>query len=147
MAIAVFNGLIALALAIPGLGFLLTPIFRKSAETWVQIGSLSKFISTKPQKAVFSYITEADYTRKEKKSFVWVRVNPNDKEDVIVLSAVCTHTGCNVAWHPDVEKFICPCHEGTYNIHGEVIAGPPPRPLQNLPVRIDNDQVLIRFQT
>ncbi|MFQ6113905.1 MAG: ubiquinol-cytochrome c reductase iron-sulfur subunit [bacterium] len=146
IAIAVFNGLIALALAIPGLGYLLTPIFRKGAQTWVRLGSLGKFRSPEPQKALFSYSSQSDYTTREKKALVWVRVNPDDREDVSVLSAVCTHMGCNVAWHPEVEKFICPCHGGTYDIDGEVISGPPPRPLAKLPFRIENDQILVHLQ-
>lgn len=147
IAIAILNGLIAVALAIPGLGYLLTPLFRKGVETWVPLGSVSEFNSAEPQKAIFSYITESGYSREEKKGFVWVRINPDDNEDALVLSAVCTHTGCNVTWHPDEDKFICPCHGGTYDIDGEVISGPPPRPLAKLPFRIENDRILVRLRT
>lgn len=146
-AIALFNGLVALAITIPGLGYLLTPIFRKGVDTWVRLGSLNKFPSGDPQKEVFTYTTASAYTQKEKKSFVWVLLNPTVEQNVTVFSAVCTHTGCNVAWQPDVQKFICPCHGGTYNIKGEVIAGPPPRPLEKLPVRVENDQILVRIPT
>lgn len=146
MAIAGLNGLIALALAIPGVGYLLTPVFRKGSQTWINLGNLNNFPSGEPRKAVFGYMTQLDYTRTEKKRFVWVRLHTGNSQELTVLSAECTHTGCNVAWHPDVDKFICPCHQGTYDINGNVIAGPPPRPLKELPVRIENNQVLVRIE-
>ncbi|HKI68282.1 MAG TPA: Rieske 2Fe-2S domain-containing protein, partial [Verrucomicrobiae bacterium] len=31
---------------------------------------------------------------------------------VRALSAICTHLGCIVHWHPKVREFICPCHHG-----------------------------------
>ncbi|NIR50430.1 Rieske 2Fe-2S domain-containing protein [candidate division KSB1 bacterium] len=146
IAIAIFNALIALVLAIPGLGYLLTPVFRKGATPWIELGSVGDFKSTVPQKATFTYVSESGYTRKARKGFVWVRSNPDAEQGLTVLSAVCTHTGCNVAWHSDVDKFICPCHEGTYNINGEVIAGPPPKPLAKLPVRIEKNQISVQLQ-
>jgi menaquinol-cytochrome c reductase iron-sulfur subunit len=146
MAIVLLNGLMALALAIPGLGYLMTPIVRKSTETWVKLGPLSRFVPGKPQKAIFTYTSEFDYTRKKKKAFVWVLSNPADNQDLTVFSAVCTHMGCNVAWRPDVDKFVCPCHGGTYNLAGEVVAGPPPRPLDKLPVQIENGQLFVRLR-
>lgn len=145
MAIALFNGLIALALAIPGLGYLLTPVVRKTAATWVSLGPLDDFPPGEPRKAVFTYTTQSGYTQQQRQGFVWVRVHPDGEDQVTVLSAVCTHTGCNVAWHTDVDQFICPCHNGTYNIQGEVVAGPPPKPLPRLPVRIERGELQVQL--
>lgn len=45
-------------------------------------------------------------------------------------SAICTHLGCIVKWHPDRQLIISPCHNGIFNpVNGNVISGPPPRPL------------------
>lgn len=45
-------------------------------------------------------------------------------------SAICTHLGCIVKWHPDQQLIISPCHNGIFNpVNGNVISGPPPRPL------------------
>lgn len=45
------------------------------------------------------------------------------------FSAVCTHAGCTVGYENGT--IICPCHGGEYNPEtGEVIAGPPPAPLE-----------------
>ncbi len=144
-AIGMFNGLIALLLAVPGLGFLLTPVLRKRGETWVKLGSIEQFKSAVPQKAIFKYTSETDYTLAEKNGFVWIVADETQQERVSVLSAVCTHTGCNVAWQPGEEKFVCPCHEGRYDLTGEVLSGPPPRPLTKLETRLENGERFIQL--
>ena len=45
-----------------------------------------------------------------------------------VISAVCTHLGCNVN-HDDGDGFTCPCHGSTYDESGEVTRGPAAWPL------------------
>jgi cytochrome b6-f complex iron-sulfur subunit len=43
--------------------------------------------------------------------------------------ATCTHKGCIVEWEEKRGVFSCPCHDGLYDAHGNVIAGIPRRPL------------------
>lgn len=44
------------------------------------------------------------------------------------FSALCTHAACEVAYRGDALR--CPCHGGAFDAAtGEVLAGPPPRPL------------------
>lgn len=46
------------------------------------------------------------------------------------LSAVCTHSEvCSVAWDPGRQQLVCPCHRGVFDLDGNVVSGPPPRPL------------------
>lgn len=59
------------------------------------------------------------------------------------FSAVCTHLGCVVQWQEEKGEFLCPCHAGRFSAAGVVLGGPPPRPLEPLPVAIDGDQLLI----
>jgi cytochrome b6-f complex iron-sulfur subunit len=63
--------------------------------------------------------------------------------EVRALSAICTHLGCTVQLHPKGKKFICPCHQGIYDFNGNVVSGPPPRPLQKLQVALRNEQVFV----
>lgn len=56
---------------------------------------------------------------------------------VRAVSATCTHLGCQVHWDAKTTRFQCPCHGGEYDAEGRVIAGPPPRPLESLAVRVD----------
>lgn len=61
----------------------------------------------------------------------------------VALSAVCTHLGCIVQWLPDNREFLCPCHAGRFNAEGQVLGGPPPKPLTLLPLTIEDDQILV----
>lgn len=58
----------------------------------------------------------------------------------VAYDAVCTHAGCTVEYDPQYKLLVCPCHGGAYDpAHGaQVVAGPPPTPLQQLPITIDN---------
>jgi thiosulfate dehydrogenase [quinone] large subunit len=56
------------------------------------------------------------------------------------FSAICTHAGCTVGLSGG--QFVCPCHGGRYSAEtGAVLGGPPPRPLEQLPVRVVDGQV------
>ena len=63
--------------------------------------------------------------------------------EYVALSAVCTHLGCVVQWQEGQGEFLCPCHGGRFSAAGVVLAGPPPRPLELLPVAIAGDQLRI----
>ena len=39
------------------------------------------------------------------------------------------------------QRFICPCHGGVYGFNGEVVGGPPVRPLDRFYTRMRNGQV------
>ena len=59
------------------------------------------------------------------------------------FSAVCTHLGCVIKWVPEKGEFLCPCHAGRFSVEGTVLGGPPPEPLEILPVSLVDDQILV----
>lgn len=61
----------------------------------------------------------------------------------VAFSAVCTHLGCIVKWVPEKGEFLCPCHAGRFSTEGAVLGGPPPQPLESLPVTLADDQLLV----
>ncbi|WCM38810.1 ubiquinol-cytochrome c reductase iron-sulfur subunit [Thermus antranikianii] len=64
----------------------------------------------------------------------------NGVEGIVAYSAVCTHLGCIVSqWVADKKAGLCPCHGGIYDLArgARVIAGPPPRPLPQLPLKVE----------
>lgn len=48
------------------------------------------------------------------------------------FSAVCTHLDCTVQYKTDTSQIWCACHNGVYDLAGNVVSGPPPRPLERL---------------
>jgi cytochrome b6-f complex iron-sulfur subunit len=64
-------------------------------------------------------------------------------EGLLAMSAVCTHLRCIVRWTEPKQVFECPCHGAKFNSVGEVIAGPPPRPLDSYPVKMVEDKIVV----
>jgi nitrite reductase/ring-hydroxylating ferredoxin subunit len=62
--------------------------------------------------------------------------------DFVAYSAICTHQGCTVAYKAG--KLACPCHGSVYDpANGaEVVAGPAPRPLPEIPVKVEGGEVV-----
>jgi cytochrome b6-f complex iron-sulfur subunit len=64
-------------------------------------------------------------------------------ESIKAFSLICTHLGCVVEWQDVNMEFYCPCHDGRFDQFGEVIAGPPPIPLEQFPVQVEDDKVIV----
>lgn len=65
------------------------------------------------------------------------------KSGWIALSAVCTHQGCIVQWDEKRLTLNCPCHAGLFDANGNVLAGPPRRPLKRLRVFVIRDEIFL----
>lgn len=63
-----------------------------------------------------------------------------------VFSGICTHLGCIVRWEEQKGRFYCPCHQGIYDRTGKVTGGPPPRPLDEYKVEVENKLVFIKVE-
>ena len=73
-----------------------------------------------------------------------VMVVNSEKGGLRAFSAVCTHLGCIVYWHEGRRVIQCPCHDGRFNpVNGEVILGPPPAPLAEYHLQVEDDAVYV----
>lgn len=58
---------------------------------------------------------------------------------LVAYSDVCTHLSCAVIYTGDGKHLHCPCHEGIFDVTtGDVIAGPPTRPLPLIQLAIQD---------
>ena len=70
----------------------------------------------------------------------------NSPQGMKAFSAVCTHLGCIVGYDasksPDI---VSPCHDGHFSaVNGTVISGPPPAPLKEYPVAVEEDRIYLQ---
>jgi Rieske Fe-S protein len=70
--------------------------------------------------------------------------------DIRAFSAVCTHLDCTVQFKGDTSQLWCACHNGTYDLGGNVVSGPPPRGLEKFTVNLrgqGNDAEIVVSRT
>lgn len=70
-----------------------------------------------------------------------------DERELRAFSAVCTHLNCTVQFRDDTRQIWCACHNGTYDLNGKVVSGPPPAPLEEYAVRLRGDDVTVARRT
>jgi len=66
-----------------------------------------------------------------------------DQGKFVALSATCTHLDCIVQYKKNTKQIWCACHNGTYDLNGRNVSGPPPKPLENFAVKIIDDEIII----
>lgn len=63
---------------------------------------------------------------------------------VKAFNAVCTHLECTVKFRPDKGDIFCNCHNGVFNIDGQNVSGPPPKPLEEYNVTLREEKIIVR---
>jgi cytochrome b6-f complex iron-sulfur subunit len=69
----------------------------------------------------------------------------NTGEELVALSSVCTHRGCQVGYNPTSGDLPCPCHGSVFSISGVVLEGPAPTPLKKYNVTREGDILTINL--
>lgn len=74
---------------------------------------------------------------------VWVMRLATD--EVVAVSALCTHFRCILKWDDGARVYQCPCHRGSFDPYGNVLAGPPPSPLPRPRVEIRRGEIYVHL--
>ena len=67
-------------------------------------------------------------------------------QNIVCYSKICTHVGCPVAlYEQTTHHILCPCHQSTFDAErgAQVLFGPAPRPLPQLPLAVDAEGYLV----
>jgi quinol---cytochrome c reductase iron-sulfur subunit, bacillus type len=128
---------------IPAVAYVLGPGLKVSkSETWIPVGKVADFPPDVPTLVSFTRTTVNGWERTTNSYGVYV--TKPQTGDPYVLSNVCTHLACRVTWKEDKSEYVCPCHDGLFNIQGEVVGGPPPKPLVHYPTKIEDGTLYIQ---
>lgn len=140
-----FNGLVAAMLAVPILGYILSPAIREKKtgyESWLSLGELEKFPAGETRLATYRNPVVAPWDGQTADIPCWVR--NVDGQNFQVFAINCAHLGCPVRWFPKSGLFLCPCHGGAYYEDGARASGPPERGLFEYPHKIVDGKLFIK---
>jgi thiosulfate dehydrogenase (quinone) large subunit len=68
------------------------------------------------------------------------------RDQLVAYSAICTHAKCVVGFDPASRLIVCACHGAEFDPRrgAAVVAGPAPRPLPRVDLRVDRDAVYVQ---
>ena len=139
-----FNAAVGLLLAVPIVGYLLSPVIRgrrQAYESWLSLGPISQFPAGQTRLATYRNPVASPTDGETANIPCWVR-NVNGQQ-FQVFAINCAHLGCPVRWFPQSGLFLCPCHGGAYYADGSHAAGPPPRGLFTYSYKVEQGTLLI----
>jgi menaquinol-cytochrome c reductase iron-sulfur subunit len=138
------SSVIGLSLAVPFVGYLVAPALRQRKPTWVAVAKTEELPEEEPKSLDYTLTFKDGWQEKQATKAVWA-VKQADGE-VTVFSPICPHLGCGYRWDKQDRLFKCPCHRSVFDIQGTVKSGPAPRPLDTLPSKIENGDLLVQYQ-
>jgi Rieske Fe-S protein len=144
---AVVGGLITVVIGIPTVAYLIDPALQESVkEGWIPVGKLSDIPVGKPTPFSFTRVQVNGWERTATSHGGFVIRQSEDPKDLLILNSRCTHLSCTVNWSETDQVFLCPCHDASFGQQGEVLGGPPPRPLDRFSeFRVTDDDMLEIF--
>jgi Rieske Fe-S protein len=126
--------------------FAVGPSFEKEQAKWIEIDS--EDVQDEADgfaRVVLEYETKDGWLTDNARALAYVK--RTKENEVIAISAGCTHLGCIVTWDEEQKIFKCPCHDGRYDADGIVISGPPPAPLKRHKTKIEDGKILLSTET
>ena len=141
---ASLGSMMAAIVGLPVIQYFISPALGKTAsDDWISLGSVDNYPFDIPTLFNFT-ITKVNGWERSSMSY-GAFVLRKEGRDPIVFSDVCTHLSCRVNWDEDTTEFNCPCHAAFFDANGEVVSGPPPRPLDRYEINLDGDQLFIHL--
>lgn len=140
----ILNGLAVTVLAVPVVGYLLSPIVRGENgryKSWVSLGELEEFPEGQTRLAKYQNPVSSSWDGDTGHIPCWVRRIQGEQFQVFAIN--CAHLGCPVRWFAQSGLFMCPCHGGVYYQDGSRASGPPPRGLFEYAYKVENGMLLI----
>jgi Rieske Fe-S protein len=137
------NALVGAVLAVPILGYVLGPMFKKdeSYNSWVPLTDLDAMPVGATRLIDYVNPIQTPTDGETAKVACWARRLTATTYEVFAIN--CAHLGCPVRWFEQSQLFLCPCHGGAYYANGERASGPPERGLFKYDVKIAGGKVYI----
>jgi succinate dehydrogenase / fumarate reductase, iron-sulfur subunit len=132
----------AAAVTLGGIAVVTTvgPAAGSAKERWIPVAKLNDLPAGKVSTILMNYdVKSGMYSQVVSTPVMISRLT----DQIVCYKTACPHLGCTVHWDGRSDQFRCACHGGTFDRAGGVVAGPPPRPLDQYQHKIDGDQLLV----
>lgn len=129
-----------LHIGVPAARFLVGNAFEPTPTQWVKIGSVKELSSGQVKRINYSTTVKDAWRDVTRRGTVYV-YSPDGGASFVAFDGTCTHLGCIVRWDEGSDHFKCPCHAAVFARNGDVVSGPPPKPLRRLTVKVENDEL------
>lgn len=139
-----FNAVVGLAVAVPVVRYLLSPVLRAHGtadEAWVSLGPVARFPPGQTRLATYLNPVARPSDGDTAELPCWVRHTGGELFQVFAIN--CAHLGCPVRWFPQSSLFMCPCHGGVYYADGSRASGPPERGLFEYRWKVQHAELFI----
>jgi len=140
-AIGAIGAAIAAVMSIPAVAYVVSPALKKKETEWIPLGSIRKVEIGIPTLFKAKIVRKQGWEETVSNETMYALTE--DGENFVVLSNVCTHLGCRVHWDSGKNGFFCPCHGAVFDKHGNVVSGPPPRPLDSFETKVETGKLFI----
>ncbi len=117
-------------------------LFGKQATqkgSWADAGDVSDIPSQEPCQLRFERAVTDGWKLRNEEASAWILLD--NERHVTAFSPSCTHLGCAYRWQADKKLFVCPCHGSTFDVRGDVVAGPASRPLDRYLTKLENNRL------
>jgi len=126
--------------------FAVGPSFDKKRSKWIEVELGNNPVDRGSfEGVVLEYETKEGWSNNRVRTLIYVKRTQGD--EVVAISAGCSHLGCIVSWDEQQNIFKCPCHEGRFDADGNVISGPPPAALKRHPAKVVDGKILVGTET
>ena len=140
------SGTIAAVSGVTLARFAVGPSFDKQRPKWIELARADDPIDSEKFKGVvLEYEIKEGWSNNYVRTLVYIKRTKED--EVVAISAGCTHLGCIVSWDEQQNIFKCPCHDGRFDTDGNVLSGPPPSALRRHPAKVEDGKIWLRTET
>lgn len=127
----------------PVLGFISSPANRRGQRgKWIPVLDEDQLRPGETLSVTYQATIQDGYAAAQRNYSVYLYRRSDGS--VVAFDPSCPHLGCRVEFRARKQRYVCPCHGGVFDVHGNLVSGPPPTGLANLPVRVDAGKIWIR---
>ncbi len=144
--VAFLGSIMGLVIGLPAIGYLLSPATKtQQQDDWISVGPIENYPISIPTLFSFTRTTINGWEKTVNSYGVYITRRGEVESNVSAFSNLCTHLSCRVTWKDDNQEYECPCHNAIFDIDGNVVSGPPPKPLSVFETKVEDGVLFIHF--